>query len=67
MCVKGIEMTSKILIVFLITGAVLGFAAGFRSLGHHGHWHRGEFERHVADVCVAAAHRVIAPEKPAAK
>lgn len=50
-------MRHTLLTVLLTLGVVLGLLSGFHSL-HHARSHRAEFERHVADVCVAAAARV---------
>ena len=50
-------MKRKILIVLLALGTVGGYA----SACHHARWHRWQrqqaFERHIADVCIDAAHR----------
>ena len=51
-------MKRKLLIVLLGFGAIAGYAGGCVSMHHHGFQRRAAFEQHVADVCVAAAHRV---------
>ena len=53
-------MRRRILIVLLSIGTVVGFTHGF--MQHRAH--RGEFERHVADVCVDAARHAPATTAP---
>lgn len=54
-------MRRKLLIGLLAAGTVGGFAAGCAKMSHHRHHHkRAAFENRVAEVCVAAAQRVMA-------
>ncbi len=53
-------MKRKLLIALLAFGTVGGFGSGIASMAcfhHHAAERRAAFERHVADVCVEAAHR----------
>jgi hypothetical protein len=54
---KEMERTMKrtIVMVLLAMGAVGGYASGFAHMHRCGREHQAAFERHVADVCVAAA------------
>ena len=62
-------MKRRLLIAALAFGTLFGFSTGFASLSHGWH-HRAErrqadFEAHIADVCVEAAHRVQRPDDEA--
>lgn len=60
-------MKRKLLIALFAFGTVAGFGSGFASLAcHHerAHARRAAFERHVADICVQAANRAHAEERP---
>ena len=51
-------MRHTFLTILLTCGVVFGLACGFWGVQHR-HRHHDEFERHVADVCVGAAQRVL--------
>ena len=50
-------MKRKALIVLLALGTVGGYASALCNSRWHRHHRQEAFERHVADVCVDAAHR----------
>jgi hypothetical protein len=50
-------MRHSIRIPLLAIGAIVGYGFAFGSMFHHRR-HRDGWERHVADVCVGAAHKV---------
>jgi len=66
-CGGGGRIKRGILIGLLSIGTIGGFACGFHSMGQHCHARREAFERHVADVCVRAAHEAEATAKPEPK
>jgi hypothetical protein len=49
-------------IIALAAGAIGGFAWGFHHVHRHHQYERQAFEAHIADVCVQAAHRAMAPK-----
>jgi hypothetical protein len=63
-------MRSRLSIALLALGTVLGYGMGIHGMLHRGH-RREAFERHVADVCVAAAaglkSNVATPKAPSAE
>ena len=50
-------MRHSMRIPLLAIGVVLGYGLAFGSMFHRRH-HRDDWERHIADVCVGAAHKV---------
>lgn len=60
-------MKRKLLIALFAFGTVAGFGSGIASMAmchHRAEGRRAAFERHVADVCVDAALRARAGERP---